>query len=211
MSSHSPQPARPDSPSVTDAQVARWQAGDEAAFDILFERFAPLIGLRVRRAASWGALKDRLQLEDVVQEIWLKVVPGARRTFTPGGAGSFLAFVSKVADNTAIDLVRRQRAIKRGEGQAEVPLVPGEEPGILAGGREFETPTSSARRSELREIAARELNQREYLAWDLVEIQTYTASEAGLAMDISGAAVRGLLMRARAKLVLALRHGQPEE
>lgn len=211
MPSQSPQPPSPAAQSVTDVQVARWQAGDEAAFSVLFERFAPLIALRIQRGVVWGALKSRLQVEDVVQEVWLKVVPGAQRTFTPGGEGSFLAFVSKVADNTVIDLVRRQRALKRGEGQEEVPLVPGEEPGILAGPREFETPTSSARRSELRDIALRELGNREFLAWDLVEIQGYTAGEAGLAMNISASAVRGLLMRARAKLVLVLRRAQCEE
>ena len=200
----------PHTPSVTDVQVARWQAGDDSAFGILFERFAPLIALRVRRARTWALLRDRLQAEDVVQEAWLRVVPGARRSFTPGGEGSFLAFVSKVTDNTMIDLVRKRNAAKRGDGRPEVPLTTGEEIEIRSGVGEFETPTSSARCTELQEIAARELGERELLAWNLVEMQTYTADEAGLAMDVTGAAVRGLLLRARAKLVLALKNSNLE-
>lgn len=209
MDSHSP-PAQPDpakssSPSATDLQVARWQAGDETAFRILFERFAPLIAMRVRRNRTWPMLRGRCAVEDIVQEAWIKLIPGAQRTFTPGGAGSFLAFVARVTDNVMVDLVRRIQARKRGDGQPVVPLVPGVEPGIEARTRGFETPTSSARRTELEQLASRELSERELLAWQLVELQSYTASEAGLAMEITGAAVRGLLLRARAKLVLALK------
>jgi RNA polymerase sigma factor (sigma-70 family) len=176
---------------------------------VLFERFAPLISLRVCRSRTWALLRSRFQVEDIVQDAWLKVVPGAQQTFTPGGKGSFLAFVSRVVDNTMIDHVRKLNAAKRGEGKPETPLVPGAEPeGVVESGVcGFESPTSSARRTELQEIAQRELSERELLAWTLVEMQSYTAGEAGLAMDVTGAAVRGLLLRARAKLILALKNG----
>ncbi|MDF1799170.1 MAG: sigma-70 family RNA polymerase sigma factor [Planctomycetota bacterium] len=211
MDSH-PQPRAPadlppgTAPSHTDVQVARWQAGDETAFGLLYQRFAPLLALRIRRHRAWPGMQAKLQIEDVVQESWMRVVPGASRTFTPGGEGSFLAFLSKVTDNTLIDLARRASAVKRGDGQAvaALELVAGDDvlarPGILS----LESPTSAARRSELQVLAERTLTEREHAAWELVELQGYNAEEAGLAMGSTGSSVRGLLLRSRAKLVLAL-------
>ncbi len=72
------------------------------------------------------------------------------------------------------------------------------------GGSPLETPTGNARVSEIEELARRELSEREFEAWHLVEVLDHTASEAGLAMSSSDSAVRGLLLRGRSKLVLRL-------
>ncbi len=190
----------------TDIQVARWQAGDEASFAVLYERFAPLIELRVRRNKVWCALQSRFQVDDVVQEAWLRVVPAAKKTFTPRGPGSFLAFVGQVTDNTMIDLLRRATTAKRGEGRNDLPLLPEEgiDPAAQPGVRGFESPTSSARCSELQTLAQKLLKAREFQAWQLVELKGYTSEEAGLALDASDSAVRGLLLRSRARLAMAL-------
>ena len=207
--------ANPESPGKslsTDVQVARWQAGDETAFAILYERFAPLIEVRVRRSRIWRGLAGRYQVEDVVQEAWLRVVPAVKRTFTPRGPGSFLAYVSAVTDNTMVDLLRKTTTAKRGEGKGEVQL-PGDEglePVAVPGARGFQTPTSAARCSELRGLAERLLGEREFLAWRLAELEGYTAEETGMALDATGSAVRGLLLRARARLAVALDRGGDE-
>ena len=83
------------------------------------------------------------------------------------------------------------------------PIVPDAER-KLPGFAEIETPSSRARVSEVEEIARRELTARELEAWDLVEMQDYSAAEAGLAMGCTDAAVRSLLPRARARLVSVL-------
>ena len=191
----------------TDFHVSRWLAGDSEAFQALHDRFAPLLEIRVRQHRIWPALVGRHQVEDVVQEIWARVIPSARKAFTPSGPGSFFAYLGKLADRTLIDLVRSQRAAKRGLGQAEQALRTGAErramprPGFPA----KETPTSKARCTELEAMARRELNAREFQAWELVEIQGYSTDEAGLAMRCSGSAVRGLLIRGRSRLLSRFR------
>ena len=196
----------PQASGPTDLHVARWQAGDEAAFEVLHGRFAPLLLTRVRRHRVWPMLEGKLQPDDVVQEIWARVVPAAKRSFTPSGPGSFLAFLSKVSDRTLVDLSRTASARKRGGGESERSLDSRCERDAqrLPGLADAETPTSRARVSELEEVARRVLTEREFEAWELVEMQDYSAGEAGLAMDCSDSAVRGLLLRGRTKLVLAL-------
>ena len=185
----------------TDAHVSRWQAGDAVAFQALHNRFAPLLAARVRRSRVWSLLETRCQIDDVVQEIWARVIPSASAAFAPSGRGSFLRFLGKIADRTMIDLARIQRAAKRGDGEQTLRTTwdrhGGPRPGIPA----VQTPTSQARCSELEAIARAALSEREFHAWDLVEIQGFPAEEAGLAMRCSGAAIRGLLLRGRAKLV----------
>lgn len=190
----------------TDLQIARWRAGDESAFEILYRRFAPLLLMRIRRHRLWPMLKGRIQAEDVVQEIWARVVPAAQKSFTPSGEGSFLAFLGKITERTLVDLLRTVTAKKRGAGNIAQSLdTQCERHGHGSPQRTApETPTSRARVSELEEIAREALTERELEAWELVEMKDYTAAEAGLAMDCSDSAVRGLILRGRAKLVLAL-------
>ena len=103
----------------TDIQVSRWQAGDAAAFRALYDRFAPLLKSRVTgRRRVWPMLNGRFQVEDVVQEIWTRVIPSVRKAFTPSGPGSFCAFLGRLADSTMVDMVRTLRAAKRGEDHA---------------------------------------------------------------------------------------------
>lgn len=195
----------------TDIHVTRWQAGDAAAFRALHDRFAPLLKTRVRRSRICPMLAGQYRVEDVVQEIWTRVIPSVKKAFTPSGPGSFYAFLGRLADRTLMDLARLQRAAKRGQGKGDQPLsMNGEcsvslKPGLPA----VETPTSRARCSELENMARNELNDREFQAWDLVEMQGYSPDEAGLAMRCSGSAVRGLLLRARTRLIS--RFGRMEE
>jgi RNA polymerase sigma factor (sigma-70 family) len=190
----------------TEIRVTRWQAGDEVAFGELYERFEPLLEQRIRLHAFWAILSSRYQLRDVVQETWL-AVHRSRGNFVHAGRGAFIAWVGRIADNTLIELLRRKNARKRGDGEEGEPL--GEhcvhqavvKPGLPAA----ETPTSSARVAEIHELAREALTDREYTAWELVEMRGYSPAEAGLALDeSSGSAVRGLLKRARRKMVLRL-------
>ena len=193
-------------PLPTDHHVAHWQLGDESSFEILYRRFAPLLAIRVRRSRIWPALEGRMQLDDVVQEIWARALPAAKKRFKPSGPGSFLAFLGKIADRALVDLLRARSRGKRGGGVSDQSLDTrfSRDGTRLPDLAEVETPTSRARVSELEEIAQRELSPREFEAWNLVELQDYTGSEAGLAMDCSDSAIRGLLLRGRAKLVIAL-------
>lgn len=196
-------PDEEDSPPAlpTDYYVARWQAGDESAFAVLFRRFAPLLSMRVSRHRVWPALMSSLQVEDAVQEIWARAVPYARVTFKPSGPGSFLALLAKLTEPTLIDLLRRRTAAKRGYGEIGESLDEGftQAAHKLVGSVE-PTPTSHARMSEMESRARELLTEREFTAWWLVEIRGYTSEEVGLAVNGTASAVRGLVMRARLKL-----------
>jgi len=188
----------------TDLRVARWQGGDEGAFGDLHRRFAPLLEKRVSFHHLWPLLHG-VQVGDVVQEVWL-AVSSARDDFTPSGTGSFYAWVGKIADNTVIELFRRQTARKRGGGKPGEPLTEASDERVVTrpGGPTAETPTSCARVSELHDLAREVLSDRQLLAWDLVEMRGYSRDEAGLALGCSASAVRGLLKRARTVMVIRL-------
>jgi len=191
----------------TDIHVSRWQAGDSEAFRALHDRFAPLLKSRVKKSKVWPMLMGRYQVDDLVQETWARVIPSAQKTYKPSGPGSFYAYLGRLADRTMVDLARLQRAAKRGQGVGDQSLSTNgdrkvvQKPGLPVA----ETPTSQARCTELESIARQGLNDREYEAWALVEIQGYSAEEAGIAMRCTGSAIRGLLLRCRTKLISRFR------
>ncbi len=192
----------PQEECATAVLFERWKTGDETAFDSLHARFSPLLKSRIRRHRAWPMLAAKLQVDDVLQEFWARAVPAAKQKFVNLGPGSLLAFFGVVADRVLIDLARRHQAGKRHEGgerslETSIDVVEPGRPGCSVP----ETPTSHARATELGDLARAVLNEREYEAWDLVEVQGYSAEEAGLALVISGSAVRGLLLRGRTKLI----------
>lgn len=205
-SNEPPAPPHAEGECPTVVHIDRWKRGDEAAFSTLHARFSPLLRARVRRSRVWPLLDGHQQVDDVVQEIWARALPALRERFVDQGRGSFGGYLGKLADRTMIDLARIHRAAKRGNGEVARTLQtdPGRSAAPCPGRAVLETPTSHARASELMQLAREELNDREYEAWDLVELQEFKADEAGLAMRCSGSAVRGLVMRSCAKLAARL-------
>jgi RNA polymerase sigma factor (sigma-70 family) len=192
-----------DSP--THVPLDRWRSGDESAFAVLHARFAPLLRVRVRRHRVWPMLARRLELDDVVQELWARAMPAVRTQFRSDGPGSLHAFLGRVCDRLVVDIARRLYAQKRDERAARdlgtgFDVVDGARPGRSAP----VTPTGHARFAELTSIARASLSEREFEAWRLVELEQFSSDEAAFAMRCSGAAVRGLLLRARTKLVARL-------
>ncbi|HEX5051941.1 MAG TPA: sigma-70 family RNA polymerase sigma factor [Planctomycetota bacterium] len=196
-------PSSNDNP--TRIPFERWRNGDDEAFAALHTRFTPLLRARIRRHRAWPLLANHFEADDVLQEIWARAVPAAKSSFCHNGEGSLLAFLSRVADREVIDLARRHRAQKRGRGGPASLATGFDAPDATRPGRPAPTtPTGHARLSELRAMARTLLSDREHEAWDLVEIQQYSAEEAAIALQCSASAVRGLLLRARAKLVACL-------
>lgn len=195
-------PATLDTNSPTVVQLSRWRAGDERAFDEIHQRSLPWLRVRVHHHAVWPLLADSMQPEDVLQEVWARAFAPVRERFQHGGGGSLFAYLGSIADRVMIDLVRTQGAKKRGPiGGAH--SLPSDLDGLVRprpGQSVVETPTSAAREHELRALARRALDDQHFDVWELVESAGFTAEEAGLAIGKSGAAVRGILFRARAKL-----------
>jgi RNA polymerase sigma-70 factor (ECF subfamily) len=93
--------------------MERVRARDDAAFEALYDAYHRLvfgIGLRM--------LGDPTMAEDVTQTVFLKVwsAPDAFR------GGSFVAWISRVTRNRALDVLRSRSARPESEMPADLPL-----------------------------------------------------------------------------------------
>lgn len=195
----------------TRVPFERWRNGDDAAFAHLHLRLTPLLRARIRRNRAWPLLAAHWDLDDVLQEVWARALPAARTTFEDEGRGSLLAFLGAIADREVFDLARRHTAKKRGNGGPQHLATDFDAPDAARHGRSApETPSGIAKANELTDLARAVLSERELAAWELVEMQGYSPDEAALALRCkSGSAVRGLMLRARAKLASALSDDGP--
>lgn len=193
----------------TRVPFEQWKGGDDAAFAQLHLRFTPLLRARIRRHPAWPLLASQCELDDVLQEVWARALPAAKTTFRIEGRGSLLAFLGAITDREVVDLARRQKAKKRGGGTTRSLPTGFDAPDTPRSGRSApETPTGAAKVHELTALAHAVLTEREFSAWDLVEMQGFSPDEAALAMRCkSASAVRGLLLRARARLAAQLANG----
>jgi RNA polymerase sigma factor (sigma-70 family) len=193
----------PAFPTLTRELLVRYLAGSYEAERRLFERMRPGLLQRARR----HRLPPSLEPEDAVQEaFWRVLSSGLLSRFEDRGPGSLEAALVSVLDRTVKDMLRRAGARKR---SGELVKVPRGRSGFALGiepeptGREV-TPTSNARHSELEELCRRTLGEREWEAWRRVELGGWSAVDAAEELGESAASVRGLLFRARQKLVKAL-------
>lgn len=138
------------------ALLARFRAGDGAAFDLLVDRYqGPL--LRFAQAA----LHDPAVAEDVVQETFLRLI---RHAPDPGSNGAVGAWLFRVCRNLAYDTMKTEtRERKRREAVAEPPA-PAAEP--------------VSERAELGALVSRELErlpakQREVVAMKVQQGLSY--------------------------------------
>ncbi len=94
---------KPSAAAVIEQQlIERWQAGDETAFDELYNRHAQTI-FRL----GWAMLQQRQSAEDVVQETFLRA-HNARRRFDPTRA-SFGTWLYQIALNYCRSHLRKKR------------------------------------------------------------------------------------------------------
>lgn len=92
---------------LTDEQlVERLQGGQAGALDQLYARYAKKLYV----FCSYNARSDRLDPEDLVQDVFLRVIKSAH-TFDPGKA-SFRTWLFRIARNRCIDANRRERIIR---------------------------------------------------------------------------------------------------
>jgi RNA polymerase sigma-70 factor (ECF subfamily) len=95
-----------------DALVQRVRAGDESAFEHLFERHRA----RVARVAA-RFFPRREQIEEIVQETFVKAY-FALDSYAGAHAASFAAWLSQIAVNAAYDELRRARRRPQDAGQS---------------------------------------------------------------------------------------------
>jgi RNA polymerase sigma-70 factor (ECF subfamily) len=121
--------------SVNDLAQACAHSADAAEWGELLRRSQPLVSLvAVRVARMWMKKASPAVVDDIVQEVFLKLCEQERRIlrdFTPRGEDSFLGLLRLVSASVANDYFRRAHSAKRGgrvvttqlgdDGQAAAP------------------------------------------------------------------------------------------
>ena len=174
-------------PDQDAALMLAFCAGDGAAFDALFGRWAgPLLRYLERM------LRDAAGAEELVQEVFLRV-HGARQRYQP--QARFSTWLYRIATNLALNELRRprRRELHTSLDEPEGPLLAGEGP---AAEDALDARRLSAR--ALRELARLPERQRAALCLSAVEGLSY--AEVAEALEISESAVKALVHRARTAL-----------
>jgi RNA polymerase sigma-70 factor, ECF subfamily len=187
------------SPYLKDPDVQtmlRVKEGDEAAFAELVDRYQHRL-----IAIFMHLVGDRASAEDLAQEVFLRIYR-ARHGYEP--TARFSTYVFRIAHNLASN-TRRSRGRRK-----EVQLA-GSQSGPLPGGvgnqhlkeKSALMPTRQLDRAELQEFVRRameELNERQRMALLLHKFENLSYSDIGESMELSPAAVKSLLSRARETL-----------
>lgn len=95
--------------------VQRFREGDESAFSELFRKYKPRLAVLARYKLS-ESLRDRIDLDDILQEVFLEASRDIGK-FTYRMPGSFMSWLSKIADHVIADEARMQSRLKRDGGE----------------------------------------------------------------------------------------------
>src|SRR5262245_59197807 len=106
--------------SETEAPLQRLHLGDAADLDRAFEAYYPELKSIAHARLRASGLEGRLETTALVHDSYLKLAGGAARDFPD--RLRFLAYASRVLRSIVIDLVREQRAQRRGGGLEVVTL-----------------------------------------------------------------------------------------
>ncbi len=113
--------------SVNDLAKACAHSADAVEWEEFLRRCTPLaslVALRVSR--MWVSASSPATVEDIVQEVFLKLCEQERRIlrdFEPRGEDSFLGLLRMVSASVANDYFRRQYTEKRGGKVVTMPLI----------------------------------------------------------------------------------------
>jgi RNA polymerase sigma-70 factor, ECF subfamily len=188
-----------DTPYLKDPDVQtmlRAKEGDEAAFAEIVDRYQHrLIAIFVHLVG------DRSTAEDLAQEVFLRIYR-ARHGYEP--TARFSTYVFRIAHNLASNS-------RRSKGRRKEVQMAGGESGPLAGAPSEQQlkeksalmPTRQVDRAELQQLvhqAMDQLNERQRMALLLHKFENLSYSDIGESMELSPAAVKSLLSRARETL-----------
>ena len=177
-------------PETTDDELmALVKAGDEGAFEALFDRHCPTVfGYCMRTFAGNRALAD-----DVVQETWMKVTLHSRR-YDP--RGQFRAWLMRIARNECLVQLRRR-----------LPLSSDEEGIVEEGVSEADIERDLLQQQENRKVhnAIQSLPDSQRVVLMLSVIDGLSHNEIAEQLGSTFGAVSALIFRARNELRRKLR------
>lgn len=172
-----PQPPRDDTEIVLAAQ-----RGDLDAFESLVREHTPAVWAHAVRFFADGTVAD-----DVVQEVWVKVL---RTLETFDGRARFSTWLFRVTRNTCLDFVRRGSRVPVPSDVLEPPPV--------------EDFADAVALSASLEAALASLPQEDRDALSAVSVFGLTYAEAGQALGVPVGTVKSRVFRARRMLSAAL-------
>lgn len=158
------------------ADAAEWQD-----FVCRCVPLASLVALRVSR--MWVSEPSRSTVDDIVQEVFLKLCEQERRVlrdFEPRGEDSFFGLLRIVTASVANDYFRRIYSTKRGGKVVTMPLMDDDAQMPLDGARPVARMQQAALMAELDEklrSAPAEIGERDRALFWLYYQQGYTAEE----------------------------------
>jgi len=94
--------------------IERFREGDEAAFSQLFRKYRPRLAVLIRYKLS-EAMRGRVEPDDILQEVFLQASRDIK-SFTYRSPGSFMSWLSRIADHVIADFARAQARQKRDAG-----------------------------------------------------------------------------------------------
>ncbi len=101
-------------PTSTLGLLERARKGDQAAFTLLFEKYAPRLAVLIHCKLS-PALRGKFDVDDILQEVFLAASQDLP-SFHYEKPGSFMSWLSRIADNRIVDLARFETRQKRAGG-----------------------------------------------------------------------------------------------
>jgi RNA polymerase sigma-70 factor (ECF subfamily) len=190
--------AESPAPPTDAALAARAAAGDERAFELLFERHRRRVALIAGRF-----FRRREQIEEVVQETFTKAY-FALADFDGAGPDAFAAWLARIAFNASYDELRRQKRrpestlsdVSEGEAEWLRERMRDESPGA-------EVEKAAVARDLAAKLLAR-LSPEDRLVLVMLEVEGLSVAEIALALNWSVSKVKVRAYRARVALRRAL-------
>lgn len=199
LTAHAPESRPPVTPDADQILMARFQGGDEGAFEVLVHKYQGLVLSLARRylgSRSPG-------IEDVAQQVFIRVFR-SKMTYEP--KAKVKTWLYSVTVNTCLNEIRRLRAEKNRRVSAFTAVfgdAAGEDAGPVLEDAGSPAPSSGM---ELGEVAAEvraavdALPQQQRLALVLSRFHGCSYEEVADAMGATVPAVKSLLTRARENL-----------
>jgi RNA polymerase sigma-70 factor (ECF subfamily) len=179
-----------DETQVSDEQLVRSiLAGDQQAFEVVFERYRRMVTRVVGRF-----FRDRSQIEECVQQAFTKTY-FSLKNFRGGHGNSFPAWITRIAVNVCYDeFRRRQRNYEPSytdNGSADQLLLESMPDGKRT------TVEDSLAAAEMAEKILSTLDARDRIAMTLVYSEDYSLNDAAKIIGISSSNLKSRLFRCR--------------
>jgi RNA polymerase sigma-70 factor, ECF subfamily len=171
--------------SEEDAWVSRARAGDQAAFEAIFQRYERQI-----YSFAYRMMGNPDDAFDLTQECFIKAYRNLEKT---NGELNVSAWLHRIASNSCLDVLRRRKRIRWLPWENErhetllQPYAPDDPEATLV---------STETRQDV-QVILDQMSHRNRLALLLREFEGLSTEEIGEVMGISRSAVKSVLFRAR--------------